>query len=114
MEEVLDVSEEEVEKALRAMKANEAPGPSGVSSDLLNCADRPWIQQLTRVFQKIMDTEICPEEWKNSTTLPFFKGKGDPLQCGKYRGLRLLEHGMKVWEKILDSSLKKLVKISNN
>ena len=111
---VLEVSEEEVEKALRAMKANKAPGPSGVSSDLLKHAGAPGIQQITRVFQKVMDTEIYPEEWSNSTTLPFYKGKGDPLQCSKYRGLRLLEHGMKVWEKILDGRLKEIVKISGN
>ena len=111
---ILDVSEEEVEKALRAMKTNKAPGPSGVCSDLLKYAGRPGIQQITRVFQKIMETEMCSEEWKNSTTLPFFKGKGDPLHCGKYRGLRLLEHGMKAWEKILDVRLKEGVKISEN
>ena len=93
----MDVSEEEVEKAFRAMKANKAPGPSGVSSDLSKCADRPGMQQLTRVLQKIMDTEICPDKWKTSIKLPFFKGKGDPLQCSKYRRLWLLEHGMKVW-----------------
>lgn len=110
----MEGSEEEVEKVLRAMKANKAPGPSGVSSDMLKYAGVPGIQQMTKVFQRVMDTEICPEDWKNSTTLPFFKGKGDPLQCGKYRGLRLLEHGMKVWEKILDGRLKEVVNISGN
>ena len=109
-----DISEVEVERALRAMKANKAPGPSGVTSDLLKFAGRTGIAQITNVFQKIMHSEVCPEEWKDSTTLPFFKGKGDPLQCGKYRGLRLLEHGMKLWEKILDGRLKDVVKISDN
>ncbi len=32
-----------------------------------------------------------------SITVPVFKRKGDPLECGKYRGIRLLEHGMNVW-----------------
>ena len=111
---VPDISEEEVVKVLKAMKANKAPGPSGISSDLLKLAGRTGITQITKVYQQIMNSEICPEEWKNSTTLPFFKGKGDPLQCGKYRGLRLLEHGMKVWEKILDGRLKQIVNISDN
>ncbi len=26
--------------------------------------------------------------------------------CGKYRGVRLLEHGMKLWEKILERRLR--------
>ena len=69
---------------------------------------------MTQVFQNIMASEVCPEEWKSSTTLPFFKGKGDPLDCSKYRGVRLLEHGMKVWEKILEGRLKEIISISNN
>ena len=86
---MIDTSEVEVKRALRAMKANKAPGPSGISSDLLKFTGRTGITQITKVFQQIMYSEVCPEEWKDSTTLPFFKGKGDPLQCGKYRGLRL-------------------------
>jgi len=30
-----------------------------------------------------------------------YKGKGDAMACGKYRGVRLLEHGMKVYEYVL-------------
>ena len=35
-------------------------------------------------------------------TAVVFKGKGDALECGNYRGIRLLEHSMKVREKILE------------
>ena len=72
------------------------------------------LEQLTKVLQHIMDTEKSPAEWKDSSTIPIFKGKGDPLQCGKYRGLRLLEHSMKVWEKILDRRLKTFANVSSN
>ena len=41
-----------------------------------------------------MDGGGCPDDWKDSVTVPLFKGKRDPLNCGKYCGLRLLEHGM--------------------
>ena len=111
---VKDICEEEVMKALRSMKVNKASGPSGITCDLFKSAGRTGIEQITKVFQQILDTEICPEEWKDSTTLPFYKGKGDPLQCGKYRGIRLLEHGMKLWEKVLDGRLKEMVRISDN
>ncbi len=33
--------------------------------------------------------------------------------CGKYRGVRLLEHGMKLWEKILKKRLRDIVKIED-
>ena len=111
---VTNITEEEVAKALRAMKPSKAPGPSGITSDVLKATGNTGLQQMTQVFQNIMASEVCPEEWKSSTTLPFFKGKGDPLDCSKYRGVRLLEHGMKVWEKILEGRLKEIISISNN
>ena len=58
-----------------------------------------------------MREEKSPSEWSNSLTIPLFKGKGDALQCDKYRGLRLLEHGMKLWERILLDRLKLHVKV---
>jgi hypothetical protein len=60
-----------------------------------------------------MENESSPEEWRDSLTIPLFKGKGDALQCGKYRGLRLLEHGMKIWERVLNERLKKICSIDD-
>jgi len=41
-----------------------------------------------------------PEDWKSSMVLPIYKVKGDPMECGSYRGIKLLEHAMKVVERI--------------
>ena len=60
---VTGISEEEVKLALRAMKANKALGLSGVTSDLLKFAGRTVKAQIVKVFQQIMHTEVCPEEW---------------------------------------------------
>jgi len=35
------------------------------------------------------------EDWKSSVV---YKGKGDPMKCGSYRGIQSLEHAMKVVE----------------
>jgi len=43
-----------------------------------------------------------PEDWKSSVVLPVYKGKGDPMECGCYRGIKLLEHAMKVVERIFE------------
>ena len=58
--------------------------------------------------------EHAPDGWRNSLTIPLYKGKGDTLQCGKYRGLRLLEHGMKVWERVLNERLKQVTNVGKN
>ena len=45
------------------------------------------VKKLREVFCKIVDEAKCPEEWRNSTTVPLFKGKRDALECEAYRGL---------------------------
>ena len=67
-----------------------------MTSDLLKFAGATGVREFLRVFQGIMGGEYAPDECRNSLTIPLYMGKGDALQCGKYRGLRLLEHGMKV------------------
>ena len=54
-----------------------------------------------------------PEEWKKSEIVPIYKQKGDPMECGNFRGIKLLEHGMKMFEKILERRLRKLITVNN-
>ena len=42
-----------------------------------------------------------PAEWAVSIVVPIFMGKGDIRNCGCYVAVRLLEHGMKVVERML-------------
>ena len=43
-----------------------------------------------------------------------YKEKGDALMCEKYRRVRLMEHNMKVWEKILEGRLIEIMEIDEN
>ena len=42
-----------------------------------------------------------PADWATSVVIPIFKGKGDIVNCGMYSGVKLLEHAMKIVEKVL-------------
>ena len=108
---VEEISETEIKRALKKMKNGKAPGPSEMTSDLLKEVGDRGTEELVKVFRNIQDRGEMPAEWAESFTIPVYKGKGDALSCGKYRGVRLLEHGMKVWEKILEEKLRGLVKI---
>ena len=35
-----------------------------------------------------------------------YKGKGDALQCGSYRGIKLLEQVMKVFERVMEKRVR--------
>ena len=41
--------------------------------------------------------------------VPVYKGKGDPLDCGFYRAIKLLELGMKVTEQVLVKRIREQV-----
>ena len=43
--------------------------------------------------------------------IPIFTKKGDVRLCGNYRSIKLLEHGIKVIEKIFERNLWKVVKL---
>ena len=38
--------------------------------------------------------------------MPIYKGKGDIQECGNYRGIKLISHTMKIWEKIIERRLR--------
>ena len=108
---IQEISLDEENGALKTMKNKRAPGPSGVTSDMVKLAGETGIIELHRSLQKIASGEICLEEWQHRDTIALFKGKGDSLECGKHRGLRLLEHTMKIFEKVVDARLRTLVTI---
>ena len=41
------------------------------------------------------------------------QAEGAPLECGNFRGIKLLVHGMKVFEKFLERRLRNLVIVNN-
>jgi len=54
------------------------------------------------------------EDWKSSMVLPIYKGKGDPTECGSYRGIELLEHAMmKVVERIFKNRIRQQIDIDD-
>ena len=64
---------------------------------------------------KMMNVE---DEWSDSidasnasmiSLVPIFQGKGNLLNSNSYRGIKLLEHAFKLYEKILDGHLLEVV-----
>uniref|UniRef100_A0A1U7YLA6 Uncharacterized protein LOC104250021 n=1 Tax=Nicotiana sylvestris TaxID=4096 RepID=A0A1U7YLA6_NICSY len=55
-----------------------------------------------------------PEEWRWSTMVPFYKNKGDIQICNNYRGIKLLSHTIKVWERVVEARVRRCMSISEN
>ncbi len=77
------MTEKEVEEALQKMKRGKAPGPSGVTTDLLRYVGETGVRELKQVFELIETEERAPTKWGSSYTIPIYKGEGDALLCGK-------------------------------
>ena len=41
-----------------------------------------------------------------------YKGKGDIKECGNYRGIKLISHTMKLWERVIEARIRKKVTIA--
>ena len=106
-----EISGEEAQRALNGMKSGKALGPTGLAGDSQKKAG--IIGELPRILRYIVENGKIPEESKNSVTVPIYKRKGDALDCGKYKGIRLLEHVMKLFEKVLKEIQRKLIKVDD-
>ena len=111
-EEVNCFSRKEVKNALRRMKKGKAVGPDELPVEVWKCMKKIGIKFLTRLFNRLLMGERMPEEWRRSVLIPIYKNKGDAQCCGNYRRIKLMSDTMKVWERIIEASLRDRVEIS--
>ena len=69
---------------------------------------------LLEIYIKTMESERMPEEWRDSTLVTILKNKGDTQYCGNYKGIKLMSHTLKFWERIIDWRLREIVMISEH
>ena len=103
------VSREEVREAIRKMKQGKAAGLSEVTTEKIVAGGRIAEEVMLQLCQRVLDGKGIPDEWKTSVVVPIFKGKGDVMNCGSYREVKLLEHGMKIIERVLERRIRALI-----
>ena len=107
------VTEEEVMEAMNKMKLGKAAGLSEVNMDMIIASGKFGVGVIKKFCQRVFDGKGKPEEWKTTVVVPIFKGKGDVLDCGAYREVKLLEHAMKIVERVLENRIRGLVMIDD-
>ncbi|MCJ8749608.1 hypothetical protein PDJAM_G00178240 [Pangasius djambal] len=81
---------DEVRKALKRMKTGKAVGPDDIPVEVWKCLGEAAVEFLTSLFNRVLEREKMPEEWRRSVLVPIFKNKGDVQGCGNYRGIKLM------------------------
>ena len=107
------ITTEEVKVAKKGMKLGKAAGPSGVVTEMLKSAGEDGIKWMTDLFNQIVSEGKIPADWKKSWIVTVYKGKGDALDCRLYRGIKLLDHAMKVFERIIEKRVRSHIELDD-
>ena len=83
-----------------------AAGPTGVVSEMKKAAGGFGSKWMTDLINNIVKEGCIPDDWRKSILVPVYKGKCDPLVCGSYRAIKLLEQPMKVLERVLEKRIR--------
>ncbi|KAK3550288.1 hypothetical protein QTP86_023820, partial [Hemibagrus guttatus] len=105
------IRKDDVRKALKRMKSGKAVGPDDIPVEVWKCLGQAAVEFLTSLFNRVLESDRMPEEWRRSVLLLIFKNKGDVQSCSNYRGIKLMSHTMKLWERVVEARLRKVVKI---
>ena len=96
-----------VKKAISQMKAGKAPGPSGIVVEMIRAAGDMGASMIRDLAVAIICDGKVPSDWEQSFIVCLYKGKGDALERGNYRGLKLTEQVMKILERIVDGLIRR-------
>ena len=95
------------------MKLGKAGGPLGVVADMSKAAGDEGTRWMTELCNAVVRDGTIPKDWNRSWLVNVYKGKGDALACGSYREIKLVEHAMKVLERVIDRRVRNIVKIDS-
>ena len=104
---------DEVRAVLKKMKRHKAPGLSGLVAKMIQATGDIGTQWVLDLCNSIVKEGSIPEDWKSSVVLSIYKGKGDPIECGSCRGIKLLEYAMKVVERIFEHRIRQQIEIDD-
>ena len=91
----------EVREVLGKFRSGRAAGICQIPAELLQKGGDLLHRELTTVFKNVWTSGEIPSDWKRSIIVPIYKGKGDPKDCGNYRGISLLSVAGKTFARIL-------------
>jgi len=104
---------EMISRAVQKMGMNKAAGPSGIVAEMLKPSGNAGIRLIRDLIEAIILEERIPSEWEESYIVSLYKGKGDALERGNYRGLKLIDQVMKVLERVVEQLIRKKIQISD-
>ena len=100
--ELTDITDTEMQTGMKGMKTGRAPGIDEMRVEMVMAVGENGISWTKKLLNTCMKQGKLPEEWWTGLIVPIWKRKGDVQYPGKYQGITLLSHIMKLLERILD------------
>ncbi|XP_019237487.1 PREDICTED: uncharacterized protein LOC109217680 [Nicotiana attenuata] len=108
------ITSEEVEGAMLKMSRGKATGPDDIPMEFWKEVGHAGLEWLTSLFDVIFKTKNMPEDWRWSLVIPLYKNKGEIQECNSYRGIKIMSHALKVWERMVERRVRRNVTIFEN
>ena len=102
------ITVEEIELAVKQMKKNKAPGLDEITSDIIKIGGEQIYTQLASLYNQILTERKIPKEWKEAKVILLHK-KGDKEDIKNYRPISLLSHPYKIFTRILQTRMKRVL-----
>ena len=109
----IHIDVEMVVKAITMMKTGKAAGPSGIVAEMLKASGDTGARLVADLANDMVRNGVIPSDWEDSFIINIYKGKGDALERGDYRGLKLLDHVMKGMERVIEKIIRERISIDD-
>ena len=100
----IEVTEENVKKAIGRLHEYSAPGPDNVPNKIIVELKDELAVTLAILFRKSLDEAHIPDEWRLSNVTPVYK-KGSKAEPGNYRPVSLTSNVCKLMERVVNETL---------
>ena len=101
----------QVNDAIKKMKCRKIAEPFGIVAEMLKASGSVGSEALAHLMKSVIAEGVVPADWRDSIIVNLYKGKGDALDRGNYRGFKLTDHVMKLVEHVLERRIRKMVDI---
>ena len=110
---IKNVTREEMAIAIKEIKPRKAAGPSEVCAEIISASAEVGVNVMVELCQRVLNGKGMPDESQTSVLVPIFKGKRNVKNCNTYREGKLLEHAMKIVERVLERRIRELANIDS-
>ena len=104
-----DISESEVEKAIRKMKTGKAIGEDGVAVEMIGALENFSIKKLTRIINKMYSSGEIGEDMCKSVFITIPKKPGT-MECNKHRTISIMSQVVKIMLRIILERIRRKIK----